>query len=119
MDPIYLLVQVEWVPSELVGHVVQLMSLSGHRRVVRFGILCLEVLVGRCGQHTVYPGLLVFMSGCCKGRSRQLLGVKTIGHLLRRVLADGQRTLDSLGPESSQLILSRSHYLHLRSLLVI
>lgn len=98
MDPVHRLVQVEWVPSELVGNVVQFVNIGGHASVIRVGILCNEVLVRCRRQDTVDPGLLVFVSRSRERRAGELLGVQTIRCLLRRVLTDGQSSFDGLGP---------------------
>ena len=87
MDPIDRLVEVEWIPSELVRDLMKLFA-------VRIGIIGrrfsgLEGRVCSSGENAVQPCLLVFMSRGGEGGARKLLGVQAIGWFLRRICAYG------------------------------
>lgn len=94
MDPVDCGIQVERIPSELVGDMVQLLSLGSHASVVGFSILGREVPMGSCWEDTIDPGLFVLVSRSCECSSRQLLGVEAIRSLLRRILSYWESTLN-------------------------
>ena len=104
MNPIHSLIQVEWVPSQLVRDVVKLLGFSSHVGVVRVAILGHEILMSGRGEDPVHPSLSILMSRGGECGSRKLLGVKPIGCLLWRVLPYRESSLDSFGPEKSRLV---------------
>jgi hypothetical protein len=95
VHPINCLVEIEWVPSQLVGDVVDLLV----GLVLGVGVICggfagLEVAVAARREDAVQPGLLVLVSGRSEGGSGELLGVETVRGLLWGVLADGEGALN-------------------------
>jgi hypothetical protein len=92
VHPVDRLVEVEGVPSQLVGDVVDLLvGLVLGVRVVGGGFSGLEVAVAARGQDAVQPCLLVLMARRCEGSPGELLGVEAVWGLLGGVCADGQR----------------------------
>lgn len=75
MHPVHSLIQVERVPSQLIGNVVELSGLGGHMSVIGVSVFDLEVFVGCRGDDPVNPSLFVLMSRSSEGCSRQLFGI--------------------------------------------
>lgn len=97
MNPVNCIVQIKGVPSKLVGNMMQLGRLRGHARVIGICIFRDKVPMRGCGEDTVHPGLLVFVSGNCEGCSGEFFCVETVWGLLWGVLGDGESAFDSFG----------------------
>ena len=88
MDPVDGVVEVEGVPSELVGDVVDLLvGLVFRVGVVGGGFAGLKVAVAARGEDAVEPCLLVLVARGGECGSRELLSVEPEGRVLRRVCA--------------------------------
>ena len=81
VNPVDFVVQVERVPSELIGYLVQLARIWID--VVGTGLSWLERGVRSGGKDPVEPGLLVLAARCSESCAGQLLVVEAIRSLLR------------------------------------
>ena len=105
VDPVDGVVEVEGVPSELVGDVVDFfVGLVFRVGVVGGGFAGLEVAVAARGEDAVEPCLLVGVARGGECGARELFGVEPVGGVLGGVCADGQSAWDGFGPGGSESV---------------
>lgn len=94
MHPVDCLVEIERVPSYLVGHLVpSLLAVDSGIRIVCLSLSGFEWRVCGGWENSVQPRLLVFMSRCGEGGARELFAVQSIWALLWIILADWDGSL--------------------------
>jgi len=97
--PVYRLVKIKGVPTQLVWDVMDLLPRLVLRvRIEGFGLKSLEVAVAARRQDSVEPCLLVLVSRRCEGGSRELFGVEAVWWFLGRVGANWKSTLYGFCP---------------------
>ena len=101
MDPVYILIQIKWIPPKLVRNLMHLDRLGVRSRNAVLHSIRLKISMCCGGKDAIQPRLLILVSWCCESRPREFLGIEAVGRPLGRVRPDRQGAFDGLGSSKS------------------